>query len=47
MNMVQPEWRIKYLEQGKKVMLSICCPYCSEMRDEEEFSYSGEAHLFL
>ena len=25
-------------------MLSIYCPYCNEMRDEEEFSYSGEAH---
>ena len=26
-------------------MLSIYCPYCNEMRDEEEFSYSGEAHI--
>ena len=26
-------------------MLSIYCPYCKEMRDEEEFSYSGEAHI--
>ncbi len=26
-------------------MLQIYCPYCREMREEEEFSYSGEAHI--
>lgn len=26
-------------------MLQIYCPYCREMRAEEEFSYSGEAHI--
>jgi sarcosine oxidase subunit delta len=26
-------------------MLHIYCPYCEEMREEEEFSYSGEAHI--
>lgn len=26
-------------------MLLIPCPYCLEERSEEEFAYSGEAHL--
>ena len=26
-------------------MLLIHCPYCQEHREEEEFSYSGEAHI--
>ena len=26
-------------------MLQIYCPHCRENRDEEEFSYSGEAHI--
>ena len=26
-------------------MLHIYCPYCQEPRGEEEFSYSGEAHI--
>ena len=26
-------------------MLQIHCPYCEESREEEEFSYCGEAHL--
>lgn len=26
-------------------MLHIHCPYCQETREEEEFSYSGEAHI--
>jgi len=26
-------------------MLQIRCPYCQEMREEEEFSYGGEAHI--
>lgn len=26
-------------------MLQIHCPYCEEVREEEEFSYSGEAHI--
>lgn len=26
-------------------MLQIHCPYCEEFREEEEFSYSGEAHI--
>ncbi len=26
-------------------MLKIHCPYCDEQREEEEFSYSGEAHI--
>lgn len=26
-------------------MLHIYCPYCEEMREEEEFAYSGEAHI--
>lgn len=26
-------------------MLHIYCPYCEEMREEEEFSYSGEGHI--
>ncbi|MGB2517308.1 MAG: sarcosine oxidase subunit delta, partial [Pseudomonadales bacterium] len=26
-------------------MLHIYCPYCEEMREEEEFSYSDEAHI--
>ncbi len=26
-------------------MLQIYCPYCRENREEEEFSYSGEAHI--
>ena len=26
-------------------MLLIYCPHCCEYRDEEEFSYSGEAHI--
>ena len=27
------------------IMLLIYCPHCCEYRDEEEFSYSGEAHI--
>ena len=23
----------------------IHCPYCGELRDEQEFSYAGEAHI--
>ena len=23
----------------------IHCPYCEELRDEQEFSYAGEAHI--
>ena len=26
-------------------MLHIHCPYCQELRGEEEFHYSGEAHI--
>ena len=26
-------------------MLGIYCPYCQEVRSEEEFSYAGEAHI--
>ncbi len=26
-------------------MLLIYCPYCEETRDEDEFSYQGEAHI--
>lgn len=26
-------------------MLQIYCPYCGEVRDEEEFGYGGEAHI--
>ncbi len=26
-------------------MLQIYCPYCQELREEEEFSPSGEAHI--
>ncbi len=26
-------------------MLEIYCPYCGEMRAEEEFHYAGEAHI--
>ncbi|WP_434361536.1 sarcosine oxidase subunit delta [Parasalinivibrio latis] len=26
-------------------MLHIYCPYCGETREEEEFSYGGEAHI--
>lgn len=26
-------------------MLQIHCPYCEELRDEEEFAYAGEAHI--
>ena len=26
-------------------MLQVYCPYCGESREEEEFSYSGEAHI--
>ena len=26
-------------------MLLIYCPYCKQYRDEEEFSYAGEAHI--
>ncbi len=26
-------------------MLLIHCPYCEETRDEDEFSYQGEAHI--
>jgi sarcosine oxidase subunit delta len=26
-------------------MLLIHCPYCGESREEEEFSYGGEAHI--
>lgn len=26
-------------------MLQIFCPYCQELREEEEFSASGEAHI--
>ncbi|MEJ6744090.1 MAG: sarcosine oxidase subunit delta [Porticoccaceae bacterium] len=26
-------------------MLLIHCPHCQENRDEEEFSYGGEAHI--
>ena len=26
-------------------MLLIYCPYCKQHRDEEEFSYAGEAHI--
>ncbi|MGY3569849.1 sarcosine oxidase subunit delta [Vibrio paucivorans] len=26
-------------------MLQIYCPYCGELREEEEFHYSGEAHI--
>ena len=26
-------------------MLEIYCPYCQETREEEEFSYAGQAHI--
>ena len=26
-------------------MLQIYCPYCKQTREEEEFSYAGEAHI--
>ena len=26
-------------------MLQIYCPYCAELREEEEFAYSGEAGI--
>ena len=26
-------------------MLHIHCPFCDEMREEEEFAYGGEAHI--
>ena len=26
-------------------MLHIRCPYCQELREEEEFHYEGEAHI--
>jgi sarcosine oxidase, subunit delta len=26
-------------------MLQLHCPYCREVRDEEEFSYAGEAYV--
>ena len=26
-------------------MLQIYCPYCEELREEEEFSVTGEAHI--
>ena len=26
-------------------MLQIKCPYCQELREEDEFSYGGEAHI--
>ncbi|MEI8612120.1 sarcosine oxidase subunit delta [Enterovibrio sp. Hal110] len=26
-------------------MLRIYCPYCEELREEPEFTYSGEAHI--
>jgi sarcosine oxidase subunit delta len=26
-------------------MLKIHCPYCQETREEEEFHYSGQAHI--
>ncbi|MDF1759098.1 MAG: sarcosine oxidase subunit delta [Coxiellaceae bacterium] len=26
-------------------MLKIYCPYCEEEREEEEFSYAGQAHI--
>lgn len=26
-------------------MLRIYCPYCGEYREEDEFSYGGEAHI--
>ncbi len=26
-------------------MLHLYCPYCQEHREEEEFSYAGEAHI--
>lgn len=26
-------------------MLQIHCPYCQEYREEEEFSYAGQAHI--
>ncbi|NOH70664.1 sarcosine oxidase subunit delta [Vibrio pectenicida] len=26
-------------------MLQIHCPYCDEIREEEEFHYAGEAHI--
>ena len=41
MNTVQPEWHI---EPGETAMLLIECPWCGP-RDENEFSYSGEAHM--
>ena len=26
-------------------MFQIKCPYCQELREEDEFSYGGEAHI--
>ncbi|MCB6185415.1 sarcosine oxidase subunit delta [Leeia sp. TBRC 13508] len=26
-------------------MLQIHCPFCNELRDEEEYSYAGEAYI--
>ena len=26
-------------------MLLVYCPYCEEAREEEEFTYAGEAHI--
>ena len=26
-------------------MLQVHCPYCGELREEEEFSYGGQAHI--
>ena len=26
-------------------MLQLLCPYCGELRAEEEFAYAGEAHI--
>ena len=26
-------------------MLQIYCPYCAELREEQEFHYAGEAHI--
>ena len=26
-------------------MLQIYCPYCDEIREEDEFHYAGEAHI--
>ncbi|MFQ3308831.1 MAG: heterotetrameric sarcosine oxidase delta subunit [Porticoccaceae bacterium] len=34
-----------YSETSEKNMLLIYCPHCLEHREEEEFSYGGEAHI--